>query len=149
MLIEISISSNLQKIIAGLSPENIKSAMKAGMQNVLSDVEARAVKITPVRSSNLVNSISSFVADGGTSGILKATAKYAEYVHEGTGLYGPYKTKIVPRNKQALFWKGALHPVRSTKGMKGNPFFTKARNQVNASKLFEEGVNNFLLRKLR
>lgn len=153
MLIEISISANLKKIIDGLSPENIKAAMKAGMQNLVSHVEARAVQFTPVKTSNLVNSILSYVADGGATGILKATATYAKFVHDGTGLYGPLKKEItiVAKDKKALYWPGAKHPVKKVtqKGIHPNPFFTKALKQVNPQKLFEEGASNFILRRLR
>jgi hypothetical protein len=36
------------------------------------------------------------------------TRKYAIFVHEGTRPH-----KIYPSTKQALFWRGAAHPVRS------------------------------------
>lgn len=62
---------------------------------------------------------------------------YAFYVHEGTGLYGPHKTKIFPKKAKALVWKSAVYghkkgkfagkvTVRSTKGMKANKFLVEA-----------------------
>lgn len=155
MLIELTISSNIKKLIAGLSLENIQGAMKAGMVNLISDVEARAVKLAPVRTSNLANAITNTVAPDGLMARLFVTnaAPYAKYVHEGTGLYGPHKQKIVimPKNKKALFWPGAKHPVRKVeqKGIKGNPFFKKALREIKPSALFSEGVKNFLLRRLK
>jgi len=149
MLIEITISSNIKKIIAGLSPENEKAAFKAGMTNLLLEAKAKAVPLTPVRTSNLVNSERIIVSPDGTKGILRATAKHAKFVHDGTGLYGPHHKKIVPVNKKALFWPGAEHPVTSVKGIRPNPFFTKALKQINPGKVFEEGMSNFLLRRLR
>lgn len=41
--------------------------------------------------------------------------RYAKWLEEGTGLYGPHKQRytIRPKNKKALFWPGAAHPVKS------------------------------------
>lgn len=156
MLIDISISPNIKKLIDGLSQDNIRSAMRAGMVNLISDVEARAVKLAPVRTSTLVRKgITSTVSPDGLMGRLFTTdeAPYAKYVHDGTGLYGPHKQKIIilPKNKKALFWPGAKHPVKKVvqKGIKGNPFFKKALREIKPSALFGEGVKDFLLRRLR
>lgn len=62
---------------------------------------------------------------------------YALYVHEGTGIYGPKKTRIFPKKAKALVWKSAVYghkkgkfagkvTARSTKGMAGNKFLTAA-----------------------
>lgn len=51
--------------------------------------------------------------------------EYGTYLEEGTGLYGPKKSliEIRPKNKKALYWKGASHPVKKvmSKGMKPRP----------------------------
>ena len=49
-------------------------------------------------------------------------AFYAPYVEFGTGIYGPQGEPITPKVKQALYWPGADHPVRSVKGQHPNPF---------------------------
>ena len=52
---------------------------------------------------------------------------YALYVHEGT------KAHIIrPRIKQALYWKGALHPVKIVQhpGTKKNPFVERTVREV-------------------
>ena len=48
------------------------------------------------------------------------------YLEEGTGLHGPRKRAydIFPKNKKALFWNGARHPVvavRNHPGMAARP----------------------------
>ncbi len=101
-------------------------ARRAGLINFAAEVEARAVKGAPKRTSNLANSGSSDVNADGTKATITFSASYAAFVHEGTGLYGPHKTKIVPKNKKALSWPGAAHPVRSVRGMVGLPFLTDA-----------------------
>lgn len=155
MLIDITISPNIKKLIAGLSAENMRGAMRAGMVNLISDVEARAVKLAPVRTSNLANAITNSTTPDGLMSRLFVTdaAPYAKYVHDGTGIYGPHKQKIIilPKDKKALFWPGAKHPVKKVvqKGIKGNPFFKKALREIKPSALFGEGVKDFLLRRLR
>lgn len=54
---------------------------------------------------------------------------YARYVHEGTGLYGPHRTRVVPLHRKALAFRAASGKkvvVRSTRGMPGNPFLRDA-----------------------
>ena len=62
---------------------------------------------------------------------------YARWVHDGTGIYGPKKMKIVPKRARALVfrsivygakkgkWRGKV-VVSSVKGMRGNPFLEEA-----------------------
>ena len=56
--------------------------------------------------------------------------KYAMFVHEGTGLYGPAHTPIVPRNGRYLVFtpRGSKTKVfaKSVRGMPGRPFLRDA-----------------------
>lgn len=66
--------------------------------------------------------------------------KYAVYVHNGTGLYGPNAKLIVPVNRDALRWatrgrgqaakrksgKGGWTFAQSSSGMRPNPFLKNA-----------------------
>lgn len=69
--------------------------------------------------------------------------KYAIYVHEGTRPH-----EIRPKTKKALFWKGALHPVRRVQhpGTKGVPFMDIGlRKSVRIIEgVFKKEVNNIL-----
>lgn len=62
---------------------------------------------------------------------------YARYVHDGTGLYGPKHTLIVPTHGKVLVWRSRIYGakkgkwqgkvvVRSVKGMRPNPFLANA-----------------------
>jgi HK97 gp10 family phage protein len=152
MLVEVTITPNLKKLISGLTPENMKSAIRAGLLNLGETVEAKAVPLVPVRTSNLVNSVTGKVEGDGFRYVIRATAKYAKYVHEGTGLYGPHKQTftILPKTKGALHWQGAKHPVKKVvhKGQKPQPFLRKALAQIKPGEVFEEGVMRFLTRRL-
>lgn len=58
--------------------------------------------------------------------------RYARWVHDGTGLYGPRHRKIRPKRAKALRFKGARYGksgyiyARSVKGMRGNAFLEDA-----------------------
>lgn len=62
---------------------------------------------------------------------------YARWVHDGTGIYGPRHALIFPRRGKVLVWRSRIYGakkgkwagkvvVRSTKGMKPNPFLQDA-----------------------
>jgi hypothetical protein len=60
--------------------------------------------------------------------------KYAKFVHDGTGIFGPYSEVIRPVNKKALRWKtrsghvgkGGYSFAKYTIGMRPNPFLKNA-----------------------
>jgi hypothetical protein len=100
------------------------------MSRLVLTVEAEAKRQVPVRTGTLRRSITSVVESAGERGRVGSNLRYALWVHEGTGLYGPkhHVIVIVPRAKKALFWKGARHPVRRVNhpGIKGQPFLRNA-----------------------
>ena len=106
------------------------TARKAEMavKKVAKLVERTAAKKAPEKTTNLVDSITSEFSGSGfhTEAKVKATARYAIFVHEGTGIYGPVGEPIRPKVKKALFWPGAEHPVKSVRGMKPRPFLKEA-----------------------
>lgn len=126
---------------------DVQGASRAGMINVAAAVEARARRNAPVRTSNLANTGTSRVSPDGTIGTVSFTAPYAGHVHQGTGLYGPHKTKIVPKSKKALYWPGAAHPVRAVRGIRANPFLLTAAEDADMEALFTEGAQNYLKQK--
>ena len=76
---------------------------------------------------------------GRPGAIVSATALYARYVHEGTGIYGPMKRQIEPVRAKALMFQvdGRTVFARSVKGMKPRPFFTEAIKRVFPGKVRE------------
>ena len=69
---------------------------------------------------------------------------YAWYVHEGTNPY-----TIRPKAKKALWWPGALHPVKSVRhpGIKANPFVERTFKQI--KKPIEQVMNNVVSNIIR
>jgi hypothetical protein len=89
-----------------------------------------------VNTGRLRSSITTtLVMTNGKPGVRVGTSlKYAIYVHEGTGLYGPKHKMIVPVNKKVLRWKtkgkkggkgGYTFSMKSS-GMRPNPFLKNA-----------------------
>jgi len=140
----VKIEGKLLKAIMANPAEVSRKMLWAGMTNLIEEIEARAVKEAPVKTGNLANSITSNVSADGKRGEIRATAHYAEFVHRGTGLFGPFKQRIFPKVKKALFWPGAAHPVKWTRGMKPNPFFIRALKQIKPQRVFENGVLGYL-----
>lgn len=93
-------------------------------------IEARAVLNAPKRTTNLINSATTDFRPAGLDSVayVKFTAKYALYVHEGTGIYGPKGKRIRPVRAKALMFMIDGQPVfrKSVKGMKGRPFLKQA-----------------------
>lgn len=130
--------------LMGKVKKQVLAARRAGMTNAVTGIEARAVKNAPVRTSNLANARTTDVSENGLRGVIRFIEPYAEHVHEGTGLYGPHRTKIIPKSKKALYWPGATHPWKSVKGMKGRPFLADAAADVDVAKLYQVGMQNYL-----
>jgi hypothetical protein len=61
---------------------------------------------------------------------------YSLWVHNGTGLYGPRHTWIVPKAKKFMRWTdkgGKVHFAKRVKGMKPNPYLKNALPAYKAS----------------
>ena len=58
------------------------------------------------------------------------SVKYGRFVHDGTGIFGPYSTVIRPKNKKAMRWRskktGHYVFAKYTIGMRPNPFLKNA-----------------------
>ena len=146
-MIIITISPPLSELAAKIQ-EDIHGSVKSGVYYLAEAIREKAQAEAPVRTSNLVNSIAPpYLSDDGMVATIKATAKYAKWVHRGTGIYGPYKTPVVPVTKKALFWAGAMHPVKNVKGMKPNPFFTRAVAATDVQEVFKNAVQRYLTSK--
>lgn len=77
------------------------------MEKTSEDVVADAQHACPVRTGNLKGSIGADVDGDGLGFEAGPTASYGADVEFGTPAH-----IIRPRDKQALFWPGAGHPVR-------------------------------------
>lgn len=84
------------------------------------------IDVCPVRTGTLRRSHTVTRYPNRMAVSISANTPYALMVHEG---YGPFE--IRPREKKALYWKGARHPVKKVRhpGYKGNPWMRRAVEQ--------------------
>ncbi len=74
-----------------------------------------------------------------------------KFVTQGTGVYGPTGSRIVPTTKKALYWPGADHPYTSVAGMPPNPFVDPLLEEAQAAAaerrdaLVESVLNSLLM----
>ena len=86
------------------------------------------------RTGNTRQGLNSDVEDNGEELVLflAHSQQTGEYLEEGTGLHGPKHKKYVirPKDKKALFWDGARHPVKEIHhpGMKSKPVIEPTLN---------------------
>lgn len=104
-------------------------------------VEGAAKRGCPVDHGRLRSSITTRLIsrDGMMIVEVGTDVKYARWVHDGTGIYGPRHARIFPRSASVMVFtprksggvfikKGSRKMVfaRSTKGMRGTPFLRNA-----------------------
>jgi len=134
MEFKFQLDPNPREIAQKLKKE-ITDIIPAGLLRVAGAVEAAAVAIVHRVTSNLANSIRKYLT-GRNSAIVTATAPYAAFVHEGTGLYGPHHQAfdIRPKNKKALAftWMGKKIVVKkvTVKGQRPQKFFEQAVKKI-------------------
>jgi len=92
------------------------------------DVLAAARRLCPVRSGRLVGSIGYRMRTSpkGPTGIISASAPYARYVNDGTGIYGPRGTMI--HGRQWFFGEDFGHLISPdmTRGSPATHFLNRA-----------------------
>jgi HK97 gp10 family phage protein len=112
-------------------PEVAKKILLKVGAAIVSEASKSPPDGAPVKSGHLrknitmdTSKLASFQVTIGT----KTTVPYAEYVHEGTGVYGKHKTPIVPKKKKAL--KTPYGIKKNVKGQEPNPFLDRAAEKV-------------------
>lgn len=119
--------SNIKKMFA-----DPKGPVARGMLKSAKKVERKAKRLVNVDKGLLRASITSEVAYRGgiPIGRVGTKVKYAIYIHEGTGIYGPRGIPITPKKGKYLAFqpKGSKKTiyVKSVRGIKPNPFLRDA-----------------------
>ena len=136
-----------------ISPElldlgnRIEAGIQAGLLRAAGAVEAAAVETAPVKTGNLANRIRKYLES--RRAIIKSTAPYSIFVHEGTGLYGPHKTTFIRffrTSKKGITVGSKAFLGVKMKGQKPNPFmargFKKVENRIPG--LFSGAIEEFI-----
>ena len=113
--------------------ENIETDIAHKIGKVALFTQAEVKRNTPVITGRLRNSIVA-VNRGKGVWVVGTNLKYARYVELGVKPF-----TITPKNKQALYWQGAEHPVKKVNhpGFEGRNMFLKGSNYAK-KKLREE-----------
>lgn len=125
--VEINVNNAaLQKML-----RNPKGQVARGILKLGKKVERKAKRLVPVDHGILRNSITTeLVIRKGPVARIGTNVKYALYVHEGTGIYGPNGVPITPKHGKVLVFTSRktnkLVFARSVKGMKGTPYLRNA-----------------------
>lgn len=127
------LEANIRKMFA-----DPKGQPARGMLKMAKRVERKAKRLVRVDKGRLRASITSHVIirGGVPVGRIGTNVKYALFVHNGTGIYGPKRRPITPKNGKVLAWKGkgpkGIVFARSVKGMRPNPFLKDALKVLQA-----------------
>ena len=117
-------SSDLNKfsVILRELPDEIKNDVRKVVKNSAFNIERNAKSSASVKTGHLKRSISTKMGDMEAT-IHTSNLKYAPMVEFGTR---PHIIKA--KNKKALYWKGASHPVKqvSHPGSKAKPYLIPA-----------------------
>ena len=121
-------TSEIDKFVIDLkdTSENVRSDVQKVLKNAGFNIEARAKRNISnngsVKTGHLRRGITTDVGNMEVT-VHTSNIKYARGVEEGTRAH-----IIKAKNKKALYWKGAKHPVKSVRhpGSKAKPFLIPA-----------------------
>ena len=117
-------SSDLNKfsVILRELPDEIKDDIRKVVKNSAFNIERNAKSSASVKTGHLRRSISTKMGDMEAT-IHTSNLKYAPMVEFGTRPH-----IIRAKNKKALYWKGATHPVKQVNhpGSKAKPYLIPA-----------------------
>lgn len=112
------------------SPQVVVKAKVAGLRRATDLFRGKAVEEAPHQKGTLWKSIKTKVASNGDSGEIYSKLDYAKWQDEGTGIYGPNRAPIRPKNAKTLRFKnkaGKWVFARQVKGVKPKNFMKKAK----------------------
>jgi hypothetical protein len=115
---------------------DLNGAINQIIGKVMFKLQKEVKELTPVKTGIARNSV---VVDRSiTRWVLGTNLNYWEHIENGTQ---PHEIKA--KNKNALFWKGARHPVKKVNhpGTKGLFIFKKVGSEENIRSKFEEVIN--------
>lgn len=110
------------------APQEVKREMAGAIKTSVNIIRPIMSSEAPSKTSKLRRNIQAYSSGlTGRVGPNLQVTPYAWFVHQGTRPY-----TIRPRNKKALYWEGALHPVKkvSHPGIKANPFVERTVKSV-------------------
>lgn len=141
--------------ITGFTPEQFQELVKTSrdavhlaMKYMATEVWGNIRREAPVDQGRLAGSWDmESLGEHELAWRIFSNVEYALAVHEGTGIHGPKgkPIEILPKNKKALWWPGALHPVKRVMhpGQKPNRYADRAMEKA------ESRTDEFITRALQ
>ena len=126
------------------SPEIVSRHANIAIKRSMINIFDSTKDTTPVRTSRLVGSFQ--IQYSNLRGEIYPTAKYAYWVHEGSGIHAGHSRWLgkIPE----LIGKNGPHDkgIRWIKGQKGNPYLKNAvdRTQDKINQNFKQGLSDAL-----
>ena len=116
----------VRKLFAKLSASGRKVVGRQILNQGGNETMATMKPLMPTKTGRMKNSVV-MRFEGGDSVRVGPTVNYAKYVVGGTAPH-----PIFPRQKRALFWPGANHPVKSVQhpGTKANKYPTYTQHEM-------------------
>lgn len=117
------------------APQTVARELSRAIGRTAFKVEATAKEKAPIDKGNLRGSITTegpSVIGHDVQAKVGTNIGYARYQEEGTGIYGPSRQPIRPKNASVLAWKsgGKWHYARQVRGVRPVRFFKKAREEA-------------------
>lgn len=105
----------------------VQSQKHTAMSRVVLLGEGIMKREVPVKKGTLRRSVTSRVERGGDRGVVGTNIDYARAVNDGSRPH-----IITPKRAKALYWKGALHPVKIVHhpGTRPNDFVGRTRDKL-------------------
>jgi len=113
----------------------VAQGLKDGVQQAtsyLASYEKSIIPQYPNIQRSIIPDLTALASYKGTVIQQVSVAKYGLWVNNGTGIYGPYNTPIVPKNKKVMAWpkNGPQYFRVSVKGQQAQHFWEKAKTQT-------------------
>lgn len=111
--------------------DKVKQAVRTSTYKITRNAKQKLTRNGSVDTGRLLNSVNSKTKD--YTGVSGTNVEYAKGVEEGTRAH-----IIKPKNKKALYWQGAAHPVKVVHhpGSSGKPYLKPS---------YEEEIPNFMI----
>ncbi|OAE01861.1 HK97-gp10 family putative phage morphogenesis protein [Arthrobacter sp. OY3WO11] len=141
--IEVKGFSELEALFAK-APQRTRAQVAKALEYSAILIQRNARQEAPIDKGQLRSSIG--ITRLANAVVIRPGVKYALYVHEGTGLYGPKRAMIRPGRVMAWRGRGGAVFARSSRGQRPNQFMDRAANSSRAgiNDAFDQAIKNII-----
>lgn len=139
---------NLDRVVEEFkkAPTVVNERLQKGVKEAGKTILSIEKKEAPVATGTLRRTIEFRYRP--ISAMIFPTSGYAVFIEEGTGLYGPRKSYIMPKRAKVLAFKvnGKMVFAKKTRGQKANPFVQRTRDKAEPkiNKIFDDMLKEII-----